>query len=106
VPNSATIRASVEHSFVTPFFGLSFSQDGCIDILCDTEELCYDSSIVSLLQLVNKLDIVASEPIKCAENILIHPIGDTHDELKLLSSLSTLGYIELVDNPIRCCGIV
>jgi hypothetical protein len=43
---------------------------------------------------VNKLDIVAFESIKCAKNILIHPIGDTQDELNLLSSLNTLGYIE------------
>jgi hypothetical protein len=74
VSNSATIHASVEHSLVTPFSSLFFSQDGCLDITCDTEELCYDSSIISLPQLVNKLDIVAFEPIKCAENILIIPL--------------------------------
>jgi hypothetical protein len=61
---------------------------------CDTDELCYDSSIISLPQLVNKFDIVASESIKCAENILIHPIGDTQYWLNLLSFLNTLGYIE------------
>jgi hypothetical protein len=81
---------------VTPFSGLSFSEDDCLDIPCYTKELCYDSSIVSLPQLVNQLDIVDSESIKCAENILIHPIGDTQDELNLLSSLNTLGYIEFV----------
>jgi hypothetical protein len=94
VPNSAAIYASVEHSLVTPFSGLSFWQDDSLDIPYDTEELCYDSSIISLPQLVNKLDIVASEPIKCAENILIHSIGNTQDELNLLSSLNTLVYIE------------
>jgi hypothetical protein len=94
VPNSATIHASVEHSLVTPFSSLSFSHDGCLHIPYDTEELCYDSSITSLPQLVNKLHILVSEPIKCAENIHIHPIGDTQDELNLLSSLNTLGFIE------------
>jgi hypothetical protein len=47
-----------------------------------------------LPQLLNKIDIVVSEPIKCAENILIHHIGDIQDELNLLSSLNTLGYID------------
>jgi hypothetical protein len=94
VPNSLTIHASVEHSLVTPFSGLSLSIDDYLNIPCDTEELCYDSSFVSLPQLVNKLDIVVFELIKCVENILIHPIDDTQDELKLLSSLNTLGYIE------------
>jgi hypothetical protein len=56
--------------------------------------LCYDSSIVSLPQLVSKLDIVASEPIKCVENILIHPICNTQDELNLFSYLNILVYIE------------
>jgi hypothetical protein len=73
---------------------VSFSQVGCLDIPCDTEELFYDSSIISLPQLVSKFDIVASEPIKCAANILIYPIGNTQDEFNLLSSLNTLVYIE------------
>jgi hypothetical protein len=94
VQNSATTHASVEHSLATPFSSLSFSQDGCLDIPCDTKEFCYDYSFFSLPQLASKFDIVASEPIKCAENILIHPIGNTQDELNLLSSLNTLVYIE------------
>jgi hypothetical protein len=44
--------------------------------------------------VMNKLDIVVFKPIKCAENIFIHPISDTQDELNLLSSSNTLCYIE------------
>jgi hypothetical protein len=47
-----------------------------------------------MLQLENKLDIVASHPISCAKIIIFSPITSVHDELKLLSSLNTLGYIE------------
>ena len=43
---------------------------------------------------MKKPDIISSEPIICAENNIFVPIASVHDELKLLSSLNTLGYIE------------
>ena len=43
---------------------------------------------------MNKHDFIAPEPIICAENKSFLPIASLHDELKLLSSLNTLGYIE------------
>jgi hypothetical protein len=61
---------------------------------CDNKELSDDSSITYMLQLENKLNIVASNPISCVEIRTLNPITSVHDELKLLSSLNTLGYIE------------
>jgi hypothetical protein len=45
-------------------------------------------------QLENKLNVVAFDPINCARIRTFDPITSVHDELKLLSSLNTLGYIE------------
>jgi hypothetical protein len=45
-------------------------------------------------QLEHKLDIVSSNPVNCAKIRTFNPIISVHDELKLLSSLNTLGYIE------------
>jgi hypothetical protein len=45
-------------------------------------------------QLKHKLDIVSSNPISCAKIKTFNPITSVQDELKLLSSLNTLGYIE------------
>jgi hypothetical protein len=45
-------------------------------------------------QLEHKLEIVSSNPVNCAEIRTFNPITSVHDELKLLSSLNTLGYIE------------
>jgi hypothetical protein len=56
--------------------------------------LCDDSSITYIPQLEHKLGIVASNPVNCAEIRTFNPITSVHDELKLLCSLNTLGYIE------------
>jgi len=45
-------------------------------------------------QLVNEHDAFVLEPNTCAENKNLLPIAAEKDELKLLSSLNTLGYIE------------
>jgi hypothetical protein len=50
-------------------------------IPCGKEELCDDASVVSVPQLMK-------------ENRTFNPIISVHDELKLLSSLNTLSYIE------------
>jgi hypothetical protein len=44
-------------------------------------------------QLVNKCDIFDLEPCKYAEDKPFHPITYAQDELKLMPSLNTLGYI-------------
>jgi len=45
-------------------------------------------------QLVNEHDAFVLEPNTCVENKNLLPIAAEKDELKLLSSLDTLGYIE------------
>jgi hypothetical protein len=73
---------------------LPLLQEDCLVVPCDKGELCDDNTIISMPQLENKLDIVASDPINCAKIRTFNPITSAHNELKLLSSLNTLGYIE------------
>jgi hypothetical protein len=76
---------------------LPLLHDDCTSNSCDKKELCDDSSITYMPQLEHKLDIVSSNPISCAEIRtfnLITIVHIVHDELKLLCSLNTLGYIE------------
>jgi hypothetical protein len=56
--------------------------------------LCDDNTIISMPQLENKLDVVASDPINCAKTRTFNHITSVHDGLKFVSPLNTLGYIE------------
>jgi hypothetical protein len=58
------------------------------------ENLCADASFTSVPQVENKSDTFCLEPSTCAEAKLFRPITCAQDELKLTSSLNTLGYIE------------
>jgi len=69
----------------------TLSQDELLDVPYDKEDLCVDASIT---QMVNNRDTIGLEPYKCAEDKSVHSINHAQDELKLLSSLNTLGYIE------------
>jgi hypothetical protein len=73
---------------------LPLLQEDCLIVPCDKDELCDDNTIISMPQLENKLDVVASDPINCAKIRTFNPITSVHDELKLIYSLNTLGYIE------------
>jgi hypothetical protein len=73
---------------------LPLLHDDCTSNSCDKKELCDDSSITYMPQLEHKLEIVSSNPVNCAEIRTFNSITSVHDELKLLSSLNTLGYIE------------
>jgi cell division protein FtsI/penicillin-binding protein 2 len=73
---------------------LPLLQEDCLVVPCNKEDLCDDNTIISMPQLENKLDVVASDPINCAEIRSFNPITSVHDELKLFSLLNTLGYIE------------
>jgi hypothetical protein len=75
-------------------FELSLLHDDCTSNSCDKKELCDDSSITYIPQLEHKLGIISSNPINFAEIRTFNPITSVHDELKLLSSLNTLDYIE------------
>jgi hypothetical protein len=73
---------------------LPLLHDDCTTNFCDNKELSDGSSITYMPQLENELDIVASNPISCAKIRILNPITSVHDELKLLSSSNSLGYIE------------
>jgi hypothetical protein len=73
---------------------LPLLQEDCFVVPCDKEELCDDNHIISMPQPENKHDVVAYDPINCAKIRTFNPITSVHDELKLLYSLNTLGYIE------------
>ena len=64
------------------------------DVSCDKEELCDNDTVAHVSQLVPASDIITLERNSCVENIIFLPIESENDELKLLSSLNTLGYIE------------
>jgi hypothetical protein len=42
----------------------------------------------------DKLDIVSSNPVNCAKIRTLNPITNVYDDVKLLSFLNTLGYIQ------------
>jgi hypothetical protein len=53
---------------------LPLLQLDCLVVPCDKEELCDDNTIISMPQLENKLDVVASDPISYAKIITFNPI--------------------------------
>ena len=62
--------------------------------LCDKEEL-YDSAfVIPVPQLVKEIDSSVLDQNTCTENKQLFPTAAKKDELKLSSSLNTLGYIE------------
>ena len=77
-----------------PSIDLPLSHDECSTDLCDKEELCDSASIIHVPQLLNENDAFVLEANTCAENRHLLPIAIIKDELKLLSSLNILGYIE------------
>jgi hypothetical protein len=61
---------------------LPLLQEDCLVVPCDKEELCDDNTIISMPQLENKLDVVASDPINYARIRTFNPITIMYDELK------------------------
>ena len=94
VQNLSTLHANQEQQIVEPEDDSPLSQDELLPVPCDKEDLCVDDSFTHMAQVVNKCDSFGLEPYKCAEEKLFHPITCAQDELKLMSSLNTLGYIE------------
>ena len=82
VLNSSTNHAIIEQLLVEPSLDLSLSHDNFLDVPCDKDELVDDALVLLVL-----------EPVTCAENKHVIHIATKTDELKLLSSLHTLGYI-------------
>jgi hypothetical protein len=52
------------------------------------------SLVLPLSQIERDHDTFDLKQYTCAENNIVLPITCAHDELKLLSSLNTLGYVE------------
>ena len=85
----------MKHSKVSILFLLYLlSQAEVHNVSCDKEELCDNDTVVHMSQLVPAPDIITLERNSCVENIIFLPIESENDELKLLSSLNTLDYIE------------
>ena len=75
---------------------LLLSQNNCSNNVYDKEELCDSASmIIPMPQLTKEIDSFVLEQNTYAKNKQLHPIAIEQDELNLLSSLNTLGYIEL-----------
>jgi hypothetical protein len=94
VLNLSTTHAIIEQNLVNTKFEFPLSQNNCSDSACDKEELDDNAFIVAMPQLVNQHDSFILEPSTYSENRHFLPIATEKDELKLLSSLNTLGYIE------------
>ena len=94
VQNLSILHANEEQQIVEPTVDFPLSQNGLLAVPCDKEELCADDSFTPMPQVTNKCDTFGLEPYKYAEDKLFHPITCAQDELNLLSSLNTLGYIE------------
>jgi hypothetical protein len=90
----STVHAILDQSIMVHSSNLTLSSDDCLVVPCDKEELRDDNTIIYMTQLEKKLDIAASNPINCVDIRIFNPITSVHDELKLLSSLNTLGYVE------------
>jgi hypothetical protein len=96
-PDLSTINVDVEQPIVKHFSDLSLSQDDCLVVPFDKEELCDNSLIIPLAQLSNQHDTSNLESKISAANKHIITIGSINEEMGLVSSLNTLGYIEFND---------
>jgi hypothetical protein len=94
VLNLSTTHAIIEQHLVNTKFEFPLSQNNCSDSACDKEELDDNTFIVPMPQPVNEHDAFVLEPSTCFKNRHFLSIATEKDELKLLSSLNTLGYIE------------
>jgi hypothetical protein len=113
VLNLSTTHAIIEQHLVDTKSKFLLSQNNCSDSACDKEELCDNAFNIHMPQLVNEHDIFVLKPNTCVENknlnehdtFVLEPntcaknknllsIAVQKDELKLLYSLDTFGYIE------------
>ena len=81
--NFSTNHASIEQLIVEPPLDLLLSQDDFLNFPCDKDDLCDNTFAIHVLK-----------PHTCAEIKHVIHIASANDELKLISSLKTLGYIE------------
>jgi hypothetical protein len=79
------------------FSDLSLSQDDCLIVPFDKEEFYDNSLIIPLAQLSNQHDASNLESKISAANKHIVTIGSIKEDMRLVSSINTLGYIEFND---------
>jgi hypothetical protein len=79
--NFSTNHTLVEQLIMEPSLDLSLSHGDLLDVSCDKDAWCATTSILHA----------------SAENKLVMHVSSRSDELHLLSSLHTLGYIEFDD---------
>jgi hypothetical protein len=96
-PDLSTINVDVEQPIVEYFSDLSLSQDDCLVVPFYKEELCDNLLIIPLAQLSNQHDASNLESKISAANKHIVTIGSIKEEMRLVSSLNTLGYIKFND---------
>ena len=65
-----------------------------LNVPCDKEELCDNASLISIPKLMNKAK--KSESMSAEFKHVVHIVNE-NEEAQLLSSLHTMGYIELDD---------
>ena len=92
--NHSSNPAIVEQQSVDPFAGLPLSQVELSTAPYDKYELYADASLISLPQQTNEIYVLNFDSYVTAEIEHLLPITCENDELKLLYSLNTLGYIE------------
>ena len=89
--NFSTIHAMIQPIFIEPSLDFPLSQNVWFDVLYAKDDLHDDIPMPSMM---NDNAICALQSNTYAENkYVIHNASDI-DELQLLSSLNTLGYIE------------
>ena len=94
VLNFSTNHAMIEQILVEHSLDLPLSQDDLLDVSYDEDDLHDDIYVIPMQSLKNDHAICVLKMSTCAENRLVIHNASEVDELKLLSSLNTLGYIE------------
>ena len=84
-------HAMIEQILVEPSLDLPLSQDALLDVPCDKDDLHDEIYVIPMQPLMNDHAICVLESNTCDENRhVIHNASDVV-EIKLLSSLNTLG---------------
>jgi hypothetical protein len=93
VLNLSTTSVSLEQSLVEPVTEFSLLRDDYKIVPCDKEKLCDHASLISTTQLVHGHDNYILDDTH-AEVRRVHCIDSGKKELKIISSINCLGYIE------------
>jgi hypothetical protein len=93
VLNLSTTSVSLEQSLVEPVTEFPLLQEDYKIVPCDKEKLCDHASLISTTQLVHRHDNSILDDTH-DEVRRVHCIDRGKEELKIISSINCLGYIE------------